>query len=134
MSDKQYLILAEGYSHDPHYGKTMYGVLRYRREDVVAILDTKRGGETQDGVPIVATVDDGYMTCDVREIQRFLYGCIATADDRYVLLFIKEPIAGGASGYATSHERFFRWQSQIHGRCAGRDDQRIAGISAVVTD
>ena len=38
MSAKKYLILAEGYSHDPHYGKTMYGVLRYRRNDVVAIL------------------------------------------------------------------------------------------------
>ena len=58
MSEKKYLILAEGYSHDPHYGKTMYGVLRYRRADVVAILDTQRAGETHDGVPIVATVDD----------------------------------------------------------------------------
>jgi uncharacterized NAD-dependent epimerase/dehydratase family protein len=58
VSQKRYLILAEGYSQDPHYGKTMYGVLRYRREDVVAILDTKCAGETQDGVPIVATVND----------------------------------------------------------------------------
>jgi uncharacterized NAD-dependent epimerase/dehydratase family protein len=58
VSDKKYLILAEGYSQDPHYGKTMYGVLRYRREDVVAIMDTKRAGEMQDGVPIVGTVDD----------------------------------------------------------------------------
>jgi uncharacterized NAD-dependent epimerase/dehydratase family protein len=56
--EKRYLILAEGFSHDPHYGKTMYGVLRYRREDVVAILDTQRAGETQDGLPIVATVDE----------------------------------------------------------------------------
>jgi uncharacterized NAD-dependent epimerase/dehydratase family protein len=58
VSAKRYLILAEGYSADPHYGKTMYGVLRYRREDVVAILDTQRAGETQEGVPIVATVND----------------------------------------------------------------------------
>ena len=36
----------------------MYGVMRYRREDVVAILDTQRAGETHEGVPIVATVDD----------------------------------------------------------------------------
>src|ERR1700694_2277375 len=55
---KRYLILAEGYSHDPHYGKTMHGVLRYRRDAVVAILDTKRAGETEGGVPIVATVND----------------------------------------------------------------------------
>src|SRR5881397_2663542 len=32
--------------------------MRYRRESVVAILDTKRAGETDDGVPIVARVDD----------------------------------------------------------------------------
>ena len=37
-----YLILAEGFSGDPHYGKTMRGVLRYRREDVVAVLDSAR--------------------------------------------------------------------------------------------
>ena len=58
MSDLRYLILAEGYSADPHYGKTMRGVLRYRREAVVAILDSTRAGETEDGVPIVATVED----------------------------------------------------------------------------
>jgi hypothetical protein len=29
------LILAEGFSADTHYGKTMHGVLRYRRADVV---------------------------------------------------------------------------------------------------
>jgi uncharacterized NAD-dependent epimerase/dehydratase family protein len=55
----RYLILAEGFSADPHYGKTMSGVLRYRRDDVVAILDsTRAAGETEDGVPIVATVED----------------------------------------------------------------------------
>ncbi len=50
------LLLAEGYSADEHYGKTMRGVLRYRREDVVAVLDSTRAGETIDGVPIVADV------------------------------------------------------------------------------
>jgi uncharacterized NAD-dependent epimerase/dehydratase family protein len=58
VSDKKYLILAEEFSHDPHYGKTLRGVMRYRRESVVAILDTKRVGETDDGVPIVGSVDD----------------------------------------------------------------------------
>jgi uncharacterized NAD-dependent epimerase/dehydratase family protein len=33
--------------------------MRYRRESVVAILDTQRAGESDDGVPIVATVDEG---------------------------------------------------------------------------
>ena len=59
MSEKKYLILAEEFSHDPHYGKTLRGVMRYRRESVVAILDTKRAGQVDDGVPIVATVDEG---------------------------------------------------------------------------
>ena len=36
----------------------MRGVMRYRPESVVAILDTTRAGETQDGVPIVATVEE----------------------------------------------------------------------------
>ncbi len=54
----KYLLLAEGFSADQHYGKTMRGVLRYRREDVVAILDSARGGETEDGVPVVASVEE----------------------------------------------------------------------------
>jgi len=37
----------------------MRGVLRYRRESVVAILDTKRAGASEDGVPVVGTVDEG---------------------------------------------------------------------------
>jgi uncharacterized NAD-dependent epimerase/dehydratase family protein len=54
-----YLILAEGFSADPHYGKTARGVLRYRREDVVAILDSTRGpNATEEGVPVVASVEE----------------------------------------------------------------------------
>ncbi len=56
MSGVRYLLLAEGFSADPHYGKTARGVLRYRRDDVVAILDSKRVGEIEEGVPVVATV------------------------------------------------------------------------------
>jgi uncharacterized NAD-dependent epimerase/dehydratase family protein len=58
VSDKKYLILAEGFSGDPHYGKTLRGVMRYRRESVVAILDTQRSGASDDGVPIVGSVDE----------------------------------------------------------------------------
>ena len=54
----RYLLLAEGFSGDPHYGKTMRGVLRYRREDVVAILDSTRAGETEEGMPVVESVAD----------------------------------------------------------------------------
>jgi uncharacterized NAD-dependent epimerase/dehydratase family protein len=59
VSEKKYLILAEEFSHDPHYGKTLRGVVRYRRDSVVAILDTKRAGETDDGLPIVGSVQEG---------------------------------------------------------------------------
>ena len=53
----RYLILAEGFSADAHYGKTMRGVLRYRREDVVAILDSTRArGDEEGGVPVVRSV------------------------------------------------------------------------------
>lgn len=55
---KRYLILAEGFSADPHYGKTMWGVLRYRRDDVAVILDTGRAGEATDGVPVVGSVEE----------------------------------------------------------------------------
>jgi D-glutamate N-acetyltransferase len=58
MPSQRYLVLAEGFSHDPHHGKTLRGVLRYRREAVAAILDTRRAGETDDGVPIVGSVDE----------------------------------------------------------------------------
>jgi len=59
MSEKRYLLLAEGFSADPHYGKTALGVLRYRRDDVAAILDSTRPpGELVDGVPLVASVED----------------------------------------------------------------------------
>jgi uncharacterized NAD-dependent epimerase/dehydratase family protein len=57
VSDKKYLILAEEFSGDPHYGKTMRGVIRYRRDDVVAIYDSTRAGETEAGLPVVGSID-----------------------------------------------------------------------------
>jgi len=54
----RYLLLAEGFSGDPHYGKTMRGVLRYRREDVAAILDSARAGESAEGVAILGSVEE----------------------------------------------------------------------------
>ena len=52
------LILADGFSGDPHYGKTARGVLAYGERPVVAIVDSTRAGERQSGVPIVAVVED----------------------------------------------------------------------------
>ena len=58
-SQKRYLILAEGRSGDPHYGKTARGILRYAPDPTVAILDSTRAGESYEGVPVVATVEEG---------------------------------------------------------------------------
>ena len=58
MSEKRYLILAEGQSGDPHYGKTMRGVVDYSPTPTVAILDSQRPGETHKGIPVVGTVAD----------------------------------------------------------------------------
>ena len=55
---EQLLLLAEGFSGDPHYGKTARGVLAYGERKVVALLDSTRAGEVQAGVPIVGTVND----------------------------------------------------------------------------
>jgi uncharacterized NAD-dependent epimerase/dehydratase family protein len=59
VSHTRYLLLAEGFSADAHYGKTMRGVLRYRRDAVAAILDSERAaGESEDGVPVVGSVEE----------------------------------------------------------------------------
>jgi len=55
---RRLLILAEGYSADPHYGKTARGVIRYRREQVVAVLDSERRGEDCEGIRIVGSVEE----------------------------------------------------------------------------
>ena len=57
-AEKRYLVLAEGKSDDPHYGKTARGVIRYAADPVVAILDSTHAGETYDGIPVVGAVDD----------------------------------------------------------------------------
>jgi uncharacterized NAD-dependent epimerase/dehydratase family protein len=56
--EKRYLILAEGKSADPHYGKTARGVVRYSPHPTVAILDSTRAGETYEGIPVVGAVND----------------------------------------------------------------------------
>jgi D-glutamate N-acetyltransferase len=56
MAEKRYVILAEGFSGDPHYGKTARGILHYSPHPTVAIVDSTRAGETMDGAPVVATI------------------------------------------------------------------------------
>jgi D-glutamate N-acetyltransferase len=58
VSEKRYLILAERQSGDPHYGKTMRGVVAYSPHPTVVILDSKRPGESYEGIAIVGSVAD----------------------------------------------------------------------------
>ena len=58
VPQKRYVVLAEEFSGDPHYGKTLRGVMRYRRDSVVAILDTTRAGESDDGVKYTFSVSN----------------------------------------------------------------------------
>jgi uncharacterized NAD-dependent epimerase/dehydratase family protein len=58
VSKKRYLVLAEGKSGDPHYGKTMRGIVHYAPDPVVAILDSERAGERYQDIPIVGSVEE----------------------------------------------------------------------------
>jgi uncharacterized NAD-dependent epimerase/dehydratase family protein len=58
LRPRRLLILAEGRSGDPHFGKTARGVMRYRPEDIVALLDSQSDAESVEGFPLVAKVDD----------------------------------------------------------------------------
>jgi uncharacterized NAD-dependent epimerase/dehydratase family protein len=55
---RRVLILGEGFSHDPHYGKTMRGIIRYGPDPVVAIVDSARAGQMYERIPIVGAVND----------------------------------------------------------------------------
>jgi len=56
--EKRYVVLAEGRSADPHYGKTARGIVRYAPHPTVAILDSTRAGESEQGIPVVGTVEE----------------------------------------------------------------------------
>ena len=58
---RRLVILAEG-EFGPHSAKTAYGVIRYGRDDVVAVIDSTRAGQNVSSylaghdIPIVATL------------------------------------------------------------------------------
>jgi uncharacterized NAD-dependent epimerase/dehydratase family protein len=59
VSDKRYLVLAEGRALYPHYGKTARGVVLYGPDPVVAVVDSESAGAEVEGVPVVASVAEG---------------------------------------------------------------------------
>jgi len=100
---RRLLILAEGFSADPHHGKTARGVIRYRPEDIVAILDTERApGDTQDGFPVVRSVEEARQY----EPTIALVG-VATTGGRFPPLWrelLKDAIRGGLDLESGLHE------------------------------
>jgi uncharacterized NAD-dependent epimerase/dehydratase family protein len=55
---RKLLVLAEGRSGDPHFGKTARGVIRYAPQDVVCVLDSRSDADEHEGFPLVRAVDD----------------------------------------------------------------------------
>ncbi len=102
MSDKRYLILAEGKSGDAHYGKTMRGVVAYSPHPTVAIVDSGRAGEAYEQIPIVASVEEGLAY----EPDTALVG-VATQGGRFPPAWrelLKESIAAGLDVENGLHE------------------------------
>jgi uncharacterized NAD-dependent epimerase/dehydratase family protein len=101
-SEKRYLILAEGQSGDPHYGKTMRGVVDYSPHPTVVILDTQRRGETHKGIPVVGSVAEAMQY----EPTTALVG-VATQGGRFPPAWrelLKDSIAAGLDVESGLHE------------------------------
>jgi uncharacterized NAD-dependent epimerase/dehydratase family protein len=102
VSARRLLLLAEGRSDDPHYGKTARGVLRYRPDDVAVLVDSTRGGAELDGKPVVATVAEALRF----EPNAALVG-VATSGGRFPPAWrelLKECIAAGLDVENGLHE------------------------------
>ena len=56
--ERRLVLLAEGHSGDPHHGKTARGVMRYRPEDVVCVLDSQTDATDLEGFPLVHSLED----------------------------------------------------------------------------
>ena len=112
---RRLLILAEGHSADPHHGKTARGVMRYRPDEVVAILDSERPGETEGGFPIVASVDEARAFAPTAALVG-----VATAGGRFPPAWrelLKDCIAAGLDVENGLHEFV-------------SDDAELAGLAA----
>ncbi len=72
------------------------------------------------------------MRGDVAQVQSLLHGGIAAADDRDGFAAIEESIAGGAGRHTLAPECLLGRQAQVLCGGACGDDQRIAGVLAVV--
>jgi len=70
----------------------------------------------------VAAVNQRDAARDAGQIKRFFRRRIAAADNRHVLVAVKEAVAGRTAGNAEAAELFLVFQSQPAGRSAGGND------------
>jgi hypothetical protein len=82
----------------------------------------------------IATMHQGDVRGDVRQIQCLLDGGVAAAHHRHRLAAIEKSIAGGAGRDALAAVLLLGRQAQVFGRGARGDDQRVAGVFAVVAE
>ena len=118
MSDRRLLILGEGFSHDAHYGKTMRGIIRYGPDPVVAILDSKRPGESHEGIPNLATVAEALPYGPTVAVVG-----VATQGGRFPPAWrelLKESIAAGLDVESGLHE-FISEDSELVGLARQHD-------------
>src|SRR5690554_1372172 len=70
----------------------------------------------------------------VAKIERFLHRGVAAADHSDRLLPIEEAVTGRAGADAVAHVLLFRGETQVLGRSAGSDDQRVAAVFATAAE
>ena len=91
-----------------------------------AVLHDLRGPE------LLSPVDDGDLAAESGQIGGFFHRRIAAADHDYLFLLEEETVAGGTGGDPVPHEVTFRLQAEELGAGAGRHDQAVTGIGALV--
>jgi uncharacterized NAD-dependent epimerase/dehydratase family protein len=127
---RRILVLGEGFSHDPHYGKTMRGIIRYGPDPVVAILDSSRAGEAHEGIPVVGRVEDALRFGPTVAVVG-----VATQGGRFPPAWrelLKSSIANGLDVESGLHE--FISEDPELSELAGRHGVRLRDLRRPPTD
>src|ERR1044071_8833782 len=79
-------------------------------------------------------MDQRHVAGNIRQIQSFLDGRVATPDADDVLALVEEAVARRACRYAAPHVRLLGRQAKVARRRAGGDDERVARVLGAVAD
>src|SRR5699024_1391521 len=77
------------------------------------------------GTQLIATVNDGDLAGKLGQVQRFLNGRIAAADNIDLKAFKEVGVAGGAIGHAAAHELTFTLATDGLGSSASGDNKGL---------